>query len=385
MAGPTTRSVLLKGVPTRHRVSATDSPSAHAAAIRNAEILGGVVRTVVMATRPLNTTLAYDPKAKEYDTFCDHVYKAKSPSTRYTVGTEKVFLFLFYQAFRNKYKRGGISKGEPHGFDTGDYDTVVAQWARYNSCFESGEIEDIPDPSNPCHFDSLNTYKTVLQNVWSDQASQGANGLTWELIFTRKCKELMNLVKERRRRIKRKLYAEKVDHEFTPFTSMAQVGNIEQAFWDHGKTVRESLPGLRNRCIFLLCYSGLLRSESMFLGELSDMLCIEYQRSRDSDPFFIMVMQIATGKSSCCLVLLSPFLNSLTALLIVVLCAEPQEKRSSIARNSLGGRCVTKTFDVARSVLLPSICSFVFTNRGRWMMESALTLPITRNGTMSRF
>jgi hypothetical protein len=173
---------------------------------------------------------------------------------------------------------------------------------QYKSAFETGEIDDIPDPENPCHYNNLNTYKTVLNNLWSDQASQRAHGLTWELIFTRKCKELINLVKERKRRVKRKIYAEKIDHEFTPFTSMAQVGNIEQAFWDHGKTVRESgLPGLRSRCVFLLCYSGLLRHESMFLGELSDMLCIEYQRSRDSDPFFIMVMQIATGKSSCCL------------------------------------------------------------------------------------
>ena len=111
--------------------------------------------------------------------------------------------------------------------------------------------------------------------MWSDQASQGANGLTWELIFTRKCKELVNLVKERKRGVKGALYAEKIDHEFTPFTSMTQVA------------------------IFLLCYSGLLRHESMFLGELSDMLHIEYQKSSDSDPFFIMVMQIATGKSSC--------------------------------------------------------------------------------------
>ena len=117
----------------------------------------------------------------------------------------------------------------------------------------------------------------------------------------------MNLVKEHKRRIKRKLYDEKVDHEFTPFTSMAQVGNIEQAFWDHGKTVRESLPSLRNRCVFLLCYSGLLRHESIFLGELSDMLHIEYQKSSDNDPFFIMVMQIATGKSSSsCFCLLPP-------------------------------------------------------------------------------
>jgi hypothetical protein len=281
------------------RQSTTMSPASHASALRNAEILGGVVRTVTMAGRPLNTTLAYDPKAKEYYSFCDHVYADYHTSTRYTVGTDKVFLFLFYQSFRGKYKRGGRKKGVAHGFSSEDYDNVVSEWAGYKSCFDTGEIEDIPDPDNPCHYDNLNTYKTVLQNVWSDQASMGANGLAWELIFTRKCKELMNLVKERRRRIKRKLYDEKIDHEFTPFTSMAQVGNIEQAFWDHGKTVRESLPGLRNRCVFLLCYSGLLRHESMFLGELSDMLFVEYQRSRDSDPFFIMVMQIATGKSSC--------------------------------------------------------------------------------------
>jgi hypothetical protein len=40
----------------------------------------------------------------------------------------------------------------------------------------------------------------------------------------------------------------------------------------------------------------------MFLGELLDMLGIEYQRSHNSNPFFILVMQIATGKCSvaCC-------------------------------------------------------------------------------------
>jgi hypothetical protein len=51
----------------------------------------------------------------------------------------------------------------------------------------------------------------------------------------------------------------------------------------------------------------------MFLGELSDMLNIEYQKSSDSDPFFMMVMQIATGKSSCaCCLFLFAFSISLT-------------------------------------------------------------------------
>jgi hypothetical protein len=49
-------------------------------AIHNAKILGGMVCTMVMvmvmatATMPLNMTLAFDPKAKEYHTFYDHAY-----------------------------------------------------------------------------------------------------------------------------------------------------------------------------------------------------------------------------------------------------------------------------------------------------------------------
>jgi hypothetical protein len=84
---------------------------------------------------------------------------------------------------------------------------------------------------------------------------------------------------------------------------MAQVGNIEAALWDHGKTIRESVPGVRNWYILLQCYSGLLCHESMFLGELSDMLGIEYQRNHNSDPFFILVIQIATGKCCVCVCL----------------------------------------------------------------------------------
>ena len=273
-----------------------DLPALHAARVNTAERLANVVRTVWIASRPANTAMAYDPKNREYMAFCEHVYRGIPISSRYTVSTDKVFYFLFYHAFRNQYVRGGRSRSEEHGFSAADYDSVTTRWAHYQDRFERGEIDGIPDPEKPLQADAINTYKSILYNQWLDQVSNGANGLTWDLIYTRKCKELVNLVKERKRRIKRKNYAEKVDGEFTPFTSMAQVGNIESAFWDHGKTVRESVPSLRNRYIFLQCYSGLLRHESMFFGELSDMLGIEYQRSRDSDPFFILVMQIATGK-----------------------------------------------------------------------------------------
>jgi hypothetical protein len=307
-----------------------DLPSVQAARVNTAETLGGVVHTVRIASRPKNTAVAYDPKIREYMSFCEHVYGTSPVSSRYTVGTEKVFHFLFYHAFREQYVRGGKARKQEHGFSGADYDRVTTQWATYQDRFERGEIDDIPDPDRPLQADAINTYKSTLYNQWLDQASNGANGLTWDLIYTRKCKELVNLVKERKRRMKRKIYAEKIDGEFTPFTSLNQVGNIENAFWDHGKTVRESIPSLRNRYIFLQCYSGLLRSESMFLGELSDMLGIEYQRSRDSDPFFILVMQIATGKwcvACCCVVCLFLLLNLMFDCCILAVRPSPQVRR----------------------------------------------------------
>jgi hypothetical protein len=301
-----------------HRIP--DLPGVHAARVNNAEALAAVVATVRINSRPENTSKAYDPKDREYMAFCDHAYRDSPITSRYTVGTEKVFLFLFYHAFRCHYKRGGRSRSQEHGFSGTDYDAVLSEWSAYRGRFERGEIADIPDPEKPLQADAMNTYKSILYNQWLDQASNGANGLTWELIYTRKCREIINLVKERKRRIKRKIYAEKIDKEFTPFTSMAQVGNIETAFWDHGKTIRESVPSLRNRYIFLQCYSGLLRHESMFLGELSDMLGIEYQRSRDSDPFFILVMQLATGKCCrFCLLLASSFASNF-CLIVVYIC-----------------------------------------------------------------
>ena len=94
MAGPNTRVSTRsgRGVPTGMRLHASAAPAAaHASALRTANILGGVVRTIVMASRPVNTALAYDPKQLEYDDFCDHVYKDYHISTPYTIGTEKVF------------------------------------------------------------------------------------------------------------------------------------------------------------------------------------------------------------------------------------------------------------------------------------------------------
>jgi hypothetical protein len=165
-----------------------DLPSVQAARVNTSTTLADVVRTVRTASRPKNTAVAYDPKTREYMAFCEHVYGNSPSSSRYTVGTEKVFHFLFYHAFREQYVRGGKARCEEHGFSPADYDRVTSQWAIYQDRFERGEITDIPDPDKPLQADAINTYKSTLYNQWLDQVSNGANGLTWDLIYTRKCK-----------------------------------------------------------------------------------------------------------------------------------------------------------------------------------------------------
>jgi hypothetical protein len=70
---------------------------------------------------------AYDPKAKEYEAFCDHAFSYMPRSSRYTVDGDKMFSFLFYHAMRDTYTIGRRNRGA-HGFSGADYNAV---WQTY--------------------------------------------------------------------------------------------------------------------------------------------------------------------------------------------------------------------------------------------------------------
>lgn len=278
------------------------------ALLRQSDVMATVVREINLANRKNNTKKAYDPKVAEYHAFCDHVYPTHHVSNRYTVDGDKMFRFLFYHSMRNKYDVGGERRHRAHGFDGVDYDTV---WQQYQSAVEelcqypdgapADVLEDLfKDPEKPLGYDQVNTYKAVVRGIHAEQVQQNANNLAFEFVLTHQSKALLKMVKERRARIRRKTYQEKLEGDFSPFTSIGQMDMIEQKFWDNGKrSSRAAFCALRNRSTFLSCYSGVLRHESMFLGELSDMVGLEHERVRDAHRIFVMVMQMATGKFSC--------------------------------------------------------------------------------------
>ena len=73
-----------------------------------------------------NTNLAYGRKGQEFLAFCQAVYSEHEFPT--TVTEEKVFGFLYYQAYRQARKRGRKRRntGDVSLFDVDDFRAVLA-------------------------------------------------------------------------------------------------------------------------------------------------------------------------------------------------------------------------------------------------------------------
>ena len=188
-----------------------------------------------MLSRKENTAKAYDPKAQEYYDFCNFLYPMLHLSTRFTVTSEKLLRFLSYQAFRNKRKMGGQKKGQYDSFDPKDFTRVSNLYTSSLQSKRDNPNYKIPDPKDPLGFDAINTYCSTVQNIWSEQVDAQENTLAWDLVCNGSVKQIMNMVRNRRSRIKRARYKEKLDTEFAPFQSIDQVDGIENYFWKCGK------------------------------------------------------------------------------------------------------------------------------------------------------
>ena len=106
------------------------------------------------------------------------------------------------------------------------------------------------------------------------------------------------MVKSRLTRIKKSNYAEKIDRHISPYQSINQIKSIEPYLWGRGaKCKRSCLTWLRTRYCLLHCYVGVLRSESVFHGELSDCCMVTVKRETDPDVMEILIMQMPTGKT----------------------------------------------------------------------------------------
>ncbi|KAG7367334.1 centromere DNA-binding like protein [Nitzschia inconspicua] len=238
-----------------------------------------------------NTARSYEPRVEEFKAYCDVVFSGLGPERRYTVTHEKIYPFMFYQCFREKKAPASQGAKIPR-FNHDDY---IAIHSKYSSLTPDQRVDD---PVVCLDLESIMSYKAALQKFHADQRDDNINNCSWQdHVWLAKCEKLMKVVKGRKQRVKRANYDE---NEMSPYGALDHIDQIENALFHMGcvSDSRSILSSLRNRFTFLFTTGGILRGESVYMAELSDLLHATVHRTRDPHPVTVMILQMATGKTN---------------------------------------------------------------------------------------
>jgi hypothetical protein len=253
---------------------------------------------MIAAGRPTNTSKQYDGKVEEYASYCDIVYP--NDTYRQNLCASKLYRFIFYQAMRNKKSKkkkdadGRLIPASLTRFDLTDYNAVMSKYRQWLLSPTESPLE----PESPVGERMNAAYKTALHWVYKDQVAKRVCAHTWDQIWTLPLLNLHNLVKIRRSTIDKNNYVEKIDQDFAPYQIAEEFPRIEAAFWEHGaKCLRSAYAWLRHRFCILFSTSGILRCESLYKAELSDFLGLQMKKPTDVHHLYLLIMQIATGKT----------------------------------------------------------------------------------------
>ena len=107
---------------------------------------------------PINTNRAYGPKEKEFLAFAREIFSNQALPD--IVTEEKVFAFLFYQAYRSPKKRGRRRRDSNQAvFNSDDYREVLASASTNN---ESKKLNG---------YDIVNQYLCAILKLWHSQVT----------------------------------------------------------------------------------------------------------------------------------------------------------------------------------------------------------------------
>jgi hypothetical protein len=247
---------------------------------------------MIESMRPDNTTNAYDGKVNEFLEYCVALFP-EGPY-RYTIDSTKIYKFMFYQAMRPQRKRGGKG-GTRQQFSLTDYNEVMDVYKTWLVNPTTAPAE----PQMPIGVSAFVQYQQAIKWVHARHVAERMTGYTWEHVWTLPLRNLHQLVKNRRNRVSKKNFVEKVNHEFSPYQAVEEYDKIENELWSRGQTcARSAYAWIRHRFCLLYSTSGILRCESLFGGELSDYMGLEFKKPQDPHPLELLVTQIPSGKTN---------------------------------------------------------------------------------------
>ena len=252
------------------------------------------VQSDTAGNKSVNTAKAYGPKLLEFSGFCNHFYHDDGAGLARLVTEDKLYKFLFYQAYREQRKKGCKKNGESvdDKFDPNDYNSVV------NS--DTATLERTT-PTKPIGISLLVQHLNAIMNLLKQQREEeNVNTRRDDQVKTSKVNALVQHVQLRKVAVNRACHVEKLDKELLPYVNLVEYPKMEQELWDSSNSTGgyKALIGLRNRDCLLTTKSAILRGESLFYGELSDCLdVIHDSQTGDPTPYHVAIQQIDSGKT----------------------------------------------------------------------------------------
>jgi len=257
-----------------------------------------------------NTTKSYHPKTDEFRLFCEEFYR-QNPDTKYQITPIKVQSFMAYQFFREQ-KMQGRKKKNVKVTPQLDYKKARAVMQLFNQAeYVNGAVsEKTKDtfmklrPKIGLGYQHMNQTRCALTRLWKEQCAGSYNKrYTKDEVFSDFVKWLVRQSKIRKPIENKRNYVEKIDNATTPLAAVDNIQALEKELYLKGTSNRTREPrkihsALRDRMFFLMTTKGVMRGDTLFKSELSDLFSVNVQREDDPHPLFIFILQFATGKTN---------------------------------------------------------------------------------------
>ena len=119
--------------------------------------------------RPPATDVAYAPKLREFLGFCEHFYSGNAfdGTSKHTVTAEKLFKFLFYQAYREQRKKGRKKKSKKQKDDNADGDEAMVDEAGTTTVFSKSLELSLRSSNPPKNRLAFQLWRRTSPRLWS--------------------------------------------------------------------------------------------------------------------------------------------------------------------------------------------------------------------------
>ena len=252
------------------------------------------------ATDETNTKKRYNRYQEEFAEYCCIVFNDPKGKPTYTL--DRVYNFLYYHAYRPK--KAQQKKGEKR--KRADTDHInppkYPKWFEhdcYTAVFDGYEEKEATATDLATGVEYIGY--THFNNIRSALVDIAPSEIKTAIRLDKRIKNLLKVIQSRKRTQSRLLREEKVPAELPVWDILPAIRKLEVLFWEkHSRTAcnERVACALRDRWCFNDSFQCIVRAESLWKEELSDMMHYTHHARGEPQPYEVLLRVLWDGKTN---------------------------------------------------------------------------------------